>query len=87
MKNLTQNEKGHACRQAGGIGLWVILALAIGIAAFLMLRQPAEQSLEVAGPALSEEDTTTVIEEELQATDLGNLDADINSLDADINQL
>ena len=74
-------------QETGGIGLWVILALAIGIAAFLMLRQPAEQSLEVAGPALSEEDTTIVIEEELQATDLGNLETDINSLDADINQL
>ena len=48
-----------------------------------MLRQPAEQSLEVAGPA-SEEDVTIVIEEELQATDLGNLETDINSLDADI---
>ena len=81
MKKLMKNENG-------GAGLWIILAVAAGIAVFLMLRQPATKQLpEAVSPALSEEDTTTVIEEELQATDLGDLDADINSLDADINAL
>ncbi|GEM_PF-6303345 len=81
MKKLMKNENG-------GAGLWILFAVAAGIAAFLMLRQPATEQLpEAVNPALSEEDTTTVIEEELQATDLGDLDANINSLDADINAL
>lgn len=81
MKKLIQNENG-------GAGLWAILAIAIGIAAFFMLRQPVVEQLPVeTATILSEEDTTAVIENELQLTDLGDLEADINSLDIDINQL
>lgn len=81
MKKLIQNENG-------GVGLWVILVIAIGIAVFFMLRQPAIEQLPVETAAiLSEEDTTTAIENELQVTDLGDLETDINSLDIDINQL
>lgn len=81
MKKLIQNERG-------GIGLWVILVVAVGIVAFLMLRQPAPEQLpEETAAVLSGEDTTAVIEKELQATDLGDLETDINSLGADIDQL
>ena len=88
MKKIIQNERG-------GAGLIVVLIIAAGIIAFLMLRQPSTEQLpEETAPviseedtAISEEDTTAVIEKELQATDLGNLETDINSLEADINQL
>ena len=42
---------------------------------------------EISGPALSQEDTTTAIEQELEATDFGNLEAELQSTEADLQSL
>lgn len=42
---------------------------------------------ETAGPALNADDTTAAIEQELNATDLGNLEAELQSTEADLQSL
>lgn len=41
----------------------------------------------VAAPSVSPDDTTVTINQELNKTDFGNLDAEIQSTDADLNSL
>ncbi len=48
---------------------------------------PEEPALEVGGPVLSEEDTTSAIEEELEATDLGDIEAEFQGIEEELNGL
>ena len=70
--------------------LWVVVLLAVAAAAWLWWGYwpvSAPGTSETAGPALSQEDTTAAIEQELGATDLGNLEAELQSTEADLQSL
>ncbi|MBI3046113.1 MAG: hypothetical protein HYY86_01005 [Candidatus Harrisonbacteria bacterium] len=70
--------------------LWVVVAAVIAAAAWLgwsYWPASAPSVSEIAGPALSADDTTTAIEAELNATDFGDLEAELQSTEADLNSL
>ena len=68
--------------------LWVALVVVVVVAGWLWLsRQATAPTLEVSGPPLSESDTTSAIEQELNATDFGDLEAELQATDADLNSL
>lgn len=70
--------------------LWVVAVVAVVAAAWLWWGSwlaSAPSSSETAGPALTAEDTSSAIEAEANATDLGNLEAELQSTDADLNSL
>ena len=53
-----------------------------------MWQRPQEVAApETAGPVLSGDDTTVAIERELQATDLGDIDAELKATEADLQAL
>jgi len=78
--------------QASGPKNWMWLAAA-AIAVLLVLswwmwRGAREASAPETGePALSESDTTATLEQELQSTDLGDLEAELQATDADLQSL
>ena len=47
----------------------------------------APTTSDTAGPVLSETDTTAAIDQELNATDFGNLEAEMQATDADLQSL
>ena len=65
--------------------MW-LAAVAIVVLAVLgwwMWQRPQQ----VTAPETSEQDTTVAIEQELQATDLGDLEAELQATEADLNSL
>ena len=72
--------------------LWVTVAVLV-VAALVgwMWWSPRQATApgasEIAGPALSAQDTTSAIDAELNATDFGNLEAELQATDADLNSL
>lgn len=70
---------------------WVAAAVvAVAVAGWLWWGYwpaSAPSTSETAGPALSTDDTTAAIEQELNATDFGNLEAELQATDADLNSL
>lgn len=70
--------------------LWAVVAVAVVAAAWLWLgSRPASapDTSETAGPALSADDTSVNLEAEVNATDLGNLEAELQSTEADLQSL
>lgn len=67
--------------------LWVAIAVVAVLAAagWMWLATPA--SAPVSETGLTADDTTDVLDQELQATDLGDLDAELQATDADLNAL
>jgi hypothetical protein len=65
----------------------LIIVIAIAVILVLLLRRPPAELPEAVGPALSEEDTTAVIEKELQATDFGDVEAEMKALEEDLKSL
>ncbi|MDP3729207.1 MAG: hypothetical protein Q8R26_00410 [bacterium] len=68
--------------------LWLIVGalVIIGIVYAWMMQVPEESSFPETAQ-VSTEDTTDVIEQELSATDFGDLETDVQAIDADINSL
>ena len=62
-----------------------VVALAVG--AWLLMGSRQAAAPEISGPALGQEDTTSAIEAELNATDFGDIDAELQATDADLNSL
>ncbi len=70
--------------------MWLAAAALVALAAFgWWMWQSAEEAAapELGGPALSDSDTTLSIDEELQSTDLGDLEAELQATDADLQSL
>jgi len=68
--------------------MWLGVAVAVavvGLFAWMWWAQPAAAPVSETG--LSATDTTLAIDQELQATDLGNLEAELQATDADLNAL
>jgi hypothetical protein len=71
---------------------WVWLAAAalavLALLGWWMWRGAREAVAPQAGePVLSESDTTAAIDQELQSTDLGNLEAELQAAEADLQSL
>lgn len=69
--------------------MWVAAAAvaALAVLGFWMWWAQEAATPEIGGPALNESDTTAAIEQELQATDLGNLEAELQATEADLQSL
>lgn len=66
--------------------LWVAAAAAVlAVAGWMWWATPAAAPVSETG--LSETDTTAELDAELQATDLGDLDAELEAMNADLNAL
>ena len=90
-----QNQMPTEGAKENKMGMWLTVGLAaavvlIGLWLWLGYRSataPASPESEVAGPALTEQDTTGAIEEELQATDLGDIESEFQDIEADLQNL
>lgn len=75
------------------MSLWLAVGLAaavvlIGLWLWLGYRSAtAPEAPEVAGPELSAEDTTAAIEQDLQATDLGDIESEFQDIEAELQSL
>ena len=69
--------------------MWVAaVVVVLAVLGWWMWQKPASVTApETAGPALSPEDTTVAIEQELDATDLGDIDAELQATEADLQSL
>jgi len=71
--------------------VWTILAVVIVLAVlgfwFWKGSKPATAPVEEVGSLVSPEDTVATIDQELQATDLGDLDKEFQGVEADLNSL
>lgn len=68
--------------------LWVVVAaVVVAVAGWLWLGYYPATAPETAGPALGGEDTTAAIDQELNATDFGDLEKELQATDADLNAL
>ena len=76
--------KKQTLNQRGGAWAWVLVAVAAVAAVWVWYSAKAP---EVAGPPLSNQDTTDVLEEELRVTDLGDVDAEMQVLEEDLQAL
>ena len=66
--------------------VWVVVAVAVlAVAGWMWLANPVTAPVNETG--VSETDTTATIDEELKATDLGDLEAELQATDADLNSL
>ena len=64
---------------------WTVVVVIILVALCLLIYlRGALPGDETAGPPLSEGDTTAVLEQELEATDLGDIDAELEALEEDL---
>ena len=68
------------------IGSMVILVI-LGLWLWLGYKPAAAPEADISGSELSQEDTTLAIEQELQVTDLGDIDAELDSLEEDLQSL
>lgn len=72
---------------------WLWVAGVVAVAAVLggwfwwSNQAVAPTTSETAGPALGAEDTTAAIDQELNATDLGDLEAELQATEADLQAL
>ncbi len=66
---------------------WVagVAAAILAVAGWMWWAKPAAAPVSETG--LSEADTTAALDEELQATDLGDLEAELQATDADLQSL
>ena len=70
--------------------VWVVVVVAVVVAAWLWWGYwpaSAPSTSETAGPALSADDTTAAVEQELNATDFGDLETELQSTEADLQSL
>ena len=69
--------------------VWVVVVavVAVGLWMWMGRQAAAPGTSETAGPALGADDTTESIEAELNATDLGNIEAELQATEADLNSL
>lgn len=63
------------------------MALALVVAVWLWWGWRQAAAPEIAGPALSPTDTTAAIDQELSATDFGDLETELQSTEADLQSL
>lgn len=76
--------------QSNKMSAWVAAALvaaAVLVGLWLWMGYQPAAAPEVAGPELSEVDTTATIEEELQATDLGDIESEFQDIEAELQNL
>ena len=71
--------------------LWILLVVVVIAMVWWLVRSSNEATApgvgENAGPALSGDDTTAAIEQELNATNLGDIETELQETDADLNSL
>jgi flagellar basal body-associated protein FliL len=77
-------------KKGSGLGLLIVIIIVIVVAWFAFAKRgvapSSDEAAQIQSPAAGE-DTTAVIEAELQDVDLGNIDAELQAIDADLNQL
>jgi hypothetical protein len=92
MEQPMQNQMPPEGAKENKMGMWLIVGLAaavvlIGLWLWMGYQSATAPESEVAGPALSGQDTTGIIEAELQATDLGDIESEFQGIEAELQNL
>lgn len=71
--------------------LWIIVIIVLAASGYWLWnskwQQPGFESVLPGLPEVSEEDTTTQIQQNLEQIDLGDIDAQFETIDAELNNL